>query len=68
MPELTPEDIMALPEVDEGQYPSNCRSEVERIRFRLALGIVRKVLQEEDGSSVWHMSRAIYYNPDLPTG
>jgi hypothetical protein len=68
MPDLTPEDIAALPDVEESQYPPNCKTDVERIRFRLALGIARKVLQEEDGSSVWHMTRAIYTNPDLPTG
>ena len=68
MPDLTPEDVAALPEVQEGQYPPNCRTEVERIRFRLALGVARKLLQEEGGSSVWHMTRAIYDNPDLPTG
>ena len=68
MPDLTSEDIAALPDVEEDQYPPNCRTDVERIRFRLSLGIARKVLQEEDGSSVWHMTRAIYNNPDLPTG
>lgn len=54
-----------LPKVEEGQYPPNARTEAERYRFRLCLGIARKTLGAEMDAVVWQMSRSLY-NGDLP--
>ncbi|MGE0065840.1 MAG: hypothetical protein AB7L91_17185 [Dehalococcoidia bacterium] len=55
------------PDPPGGVYPPWVETEAERRRFRLALDIARELMGEEDGPTVWQMTRSIYMADDLPT-
>lgn len=55
------------PDPPGGVFPPWVETEAERLRFRLALGIARELMGEEEGPTVWQMTRSIYMADDLPT-
>lgn len=66
MPKRLPARDPEPPEPPGGVFPPWVRTDAERRRFRLALGIARELMGEEDGPTVWQMTRCIYMADDLP--
>jgi hypothetical protein len=55
-----------LPQLEEGQFPPEVRTEEERRRFRLAWGVAEQIFGEDGQPAVWQAARSIYRS-DMPT-
>ena len=55
-----------LPELEDGQFPPDVRTDEERRRFRMAWGVADKIFGEDGPAAVWQAARS-KYRSDLPT-